>query len=192
MFKLDAHDIDAHTNDHPSYVGGLSGSSSRLPFHSHTTLQPVPLSRGASIQHSIQPIDEVVRIEILGLLRYVQVLCSNDWALADRVIALGFGAPFGIAGRQPVSIYLTRHLPFVGQYGKRIRTNKGVGVLSVEAFVDSVKGDINHVGKTCIYKYQDRCQRIFIMHLNILEQTSPDMCHIGLNSFRIRRSCYGR
>ena len=68
---MDTHSIDAFTIYHASYVGGLVGSSSRLSFYPHTTCQSVPLSRGASIEHPIQPIDEMVCLEILGLHGYV-------------------------------------------------------------------------------------------------------------------------
>ena len=48
--------------------------------------------------------------------------------MADTVIAVGFGAPFGIAGKQPLLKQSTNYLPLAEQYGKRIRTNKELGV----------------------------------------------------------------
>ena len=85
--------------------------------------------------------------------------------MADKIIALGFGAPFGIAGRQPVSISLTRHLPFLGQYGKRIRTDEGMGGLSVEIFVDYCRRR-HQLCRNLYIQLSDRCQWIIIVHFN--------------------------
>lgn len=92
----------------------------------------------------------MVCLKILGLLRYARVLCSHNWVLADDVIATGFGLPFGVAGREPLSVQLARHLPLVRQYGKRIRTDERLSALSVEGFVEYCGGHrISRV--TCIY-----------------------------------------
>ncbi len=50
---------------------------------------------------------------------------------ADSVVACGFGAPFGIACRQPVPLeHAFIYLRFVGQIGRRTRLSRGAGGLS--------------------------------------------------------------
>lgn len=104
----------------------------------------------------------MVCIEILGLYGCVRVLCSNDQAMANKVLAVAFGAPFGIAGRPCFSKQLTAsYLPLLGQYGKRIRTSKALGGLRVEGLFNYLTGVGDRTSPNHLYiQYQNSCQGI--------------------------------
>lgn len=73
--------------------------------------------------------------------------------MANKVLAVAFGAPFGIAGRPCFSKQLTAsYLPLLGQYGKRIRTSKALGGLRVEGLFDYLTGGrASDVSKPLVY-----------------------------------------
>lgn len=61
--------------------------------------------------------------------------------MANKVVAVGFGAPFGIAGKPCFFKQSTAsYLPLLGQYGKRIRTSKALGGLRVEGLFNYLTG----------------------------------------------------
>ena len=63
--KLTSHNPDAIASGSPSFLHDLDGRPSWLPFYPCSAVITIPLSRGTAKQHPIQPIDKVVRPEIL-------------------------------------------------------------------------------------------------------------------------------
>lgn len=85
---------------YPGQNGHLLRCPSWLLHHSHPAWQPLPLRRGSSHQHPLQPSHQVLLLALLGFHGLVIPNGHMRSAMTNPGYHLvtGFGAPFAIAG----------------------------------------------------------------------------------------------
>lgn len=117
---------DVVQNRHAHAHRGQHRRPSWLLFHPLSARQPLPLPRGPSQQLALQPLDQVLRRQILGLHGCGQ---SHPFlsGLTNHFTATGFFLPFGVAGTLTVLIRFTiARILTNKQSGNSRRTNRRI------------------------------------------------------------------